>query len=539
MANTKPEKTEPVTPAAPAKKPPEPEPSWRRMSLYDPPASPSSLYDLRTQSEVLARLLVEPDLLQEPFGDLTVSDFGGKVHQSLFRTLLRLSQEGKPFDVTTVAESWGAEKEVADPIAYVSQMLDTVGTDFPSTKLRLRVEKLHSLSHLRQLRFFGETVQRHAESAQTDPHALIEKIEFAVQALRAGYDVNGQLLPYAPRNLARRPDLITLSSVEPQPVPWLWRPYLVYGMLNMLSGDPGAGKTYLALAFAAALTVGKIPYTGEPCLPLDVIYLSTENSPEFVLRARFDALAGDANRLHVLQGVMTGEGPKVRRESVRLSDIATLEAAVKEKKARLLVIDPIQSYLGGEVDLHRSNETRPILDGLATLAQRHKVCILILRHFAKATTGHAIHRGLGSIDLTGAARTELHAGYRDQQRAMVHAKTNIGEIGKSIGYEIGGDGIFRWTGETSITANDLAASGMPQEDRDAVNEAAECLSDLLRGGPKLTNEIFSEMKDLGVSNATVRRAKAKLGVQSRKRSGQRGQFEWVLDGYEEGEVSAS
>lgn len=397
--------------------------------------------------------------------------------------------------------------------------------------IRGRVEKLHRLANLRRLLRFSEAAQRQAQTPQTDPHELIEKLKVALEALSAGYDINGQLLPYAPRKLARRPDLITLASIEARPVPWLWRPYLAYGMLHLLSGDPSAGKTYVALAFAAALTVGKIPYTGQPCEPLDVVYLSTENSAEFVVRPRFDALAGDATRFHCLRGAVTGDGPKERREQVRLSDIPLLEATVKQTKARLLIVDPIQSYLGGEVDLHRSNETRPILDGLATLAERHNACILILRHFAKATTGHAMHRGLGSVDIT--ARSELQVGYRDQQRAIVQVKNNLGEYGKSIGFEINPDGAFRWTGETTITANDLAASGMTEEDRDAVSEAAESLSDMLRGGPKLQSEIFSETREMGISPAAVRRAKKKLGVQHRKKAGKRhGQSEWFLEGCE-------
>ena len=453
----------------------EPRSAWQRLNLYETPPSPSSLCDLRLQGEILSRVLEQPDLLQESFGDLAISDFVGKVHQSLFRTLLKLSQEGRPFDITTVADSWGAQQEVGDPVAYISGLLDT--HDLPASNLRLRVEKLHKLSQLRRLRFMGELLQRHAESAKTEPDLLMEKLSMGVEALRAGYDLNGDMLPYSPRNLARRPDLIRLSSVEAKPVPWLWRPYLSFGMINMLSGEPGSGKTYLALAFAAALTLGKIPFTGDDCFPLDVLYLSIENDPEYVVRPRFDLLEGDVGHFHLLQGAKTGEGSKARRESVRLSDVPLLDAALKETKAKLLVVDPIQSYLGGEVDMHRSNETRPLLDGLAFLARKYQACLLILRHFAKATTGSAINRGLG-------------------RHVLAHAKSNIGPFGKSMGYELCDDGSFHWTGESAITADDLAATGnMTTEDRDAVDESAECLKDMLHRGAKSSRDIFSAMKE--------------------------------------------
>jgi DNA repair protein RadA/Sms len=509
------------------------------LSRFDQPSASSSLYDVRIQSEVLSALLREPSLLRESFGDITISDFGGTLHQSLFRTMLKLTENDEEFDIIAVAEAWKGDKEVGDALSYLSDILAIHNMDFPAPKLRLRVEKLHRLAHLRRLRFLGQVLQRQAENAQADPNALLEKLEIGVGALRSGYDLNGEMLPYTPRNLTRRPDLLKLSSVETKPVPWLWRPYLVYNMINLLSGEPGCGKTWLALAFAAALTIGKIPYLGEPCRPHDVVYLSIENSPEYVVRPRFDSLEGDANRLHVLQGAVTGEGPKARREGVRLSDIPLLDSALKQTNARFLVVDPIQSYLGGEVDMHRSNETRPILDGLSTLAQKYGVCLLILRHFTKSAQGSVLNRGLGSIDLTGAARTELHAGRRDTQSAMVHVKTNIGPIGESLGYELKED-VFRWTGPTSISALDLAASGMAEEDRDAINEAAEYLADTLRGGPKPAGEIFSEAKDMGFSTSTIRRAKLRLTVKSRKKSGEKyGKFEWYMEGWEDGQIPPS
>ena len=115
-----------------------------------------------------------------------------------------------------------------------------------------------------------------------------------------------------------------------------------------------------------------------------------------------------------------------------LSDVPVLDAALEATQAKLMVIDPIQSYLGAGIDLHRSNETRPVLDGLAKLAEKHRCAVLLLRHLSKQSGGKAIHRGLGSIDLTGAVRSELLAGSLPDDptaRALVHVKSNIGAIG--------------------------------------------------------------------------------------------------------------
>jgi RecA-family ATPase len=295
----------------------------------------------------------------------------------------------------------------------------------------------------------------------------------------------------------------------------------------MLSGDPGAGKTFVALAIAAAITVGQTPYANEPRKPADVLYLSAENSPHHVLRPRFDLLGGDPERFHILEGSITGQGDHAVRGSVRLSDVQLLEDALQQTQAQLVIVDPIQSYLGADVDAHRSNETRPVLDGLGRLAEEHGACALMVRHLSKAPTGKAIHRGLGSIDLTGAVRTELLAGSLPDdpsQRALVQVKSNLGQLGKSIGYFIGNDGTFRWTGESQITAGEVLAAESDPEERSEIEEACEFLRDALATGPRKVKELEASS---GVSERTLRRASKRLDVR-RSREGAKGPWLWAL-----------
>lgn len=285
----------------------------------------------------------------------------------------------------------------------------------------------------------------------------------------------------------------------------------------MLSGDPGAGKTFIAQAIAAALTVGHVPSTHQPRPPAHVLYLSVENSPEHVLRPRFDSLGGNPNLFHVVDG------------PVRLSDISFLSSALEQTKAELMVVDPIQSFLGADVDTHRANETRPVMDDLSRLAKEHKCCILLLRHLSKAPTGRAIYRGLGSIDFTGAARTELLAGCSSAdptQYALVHTKSNLGQKGDSLGYAIGAKG-FCWTGESTLTAMDLLSPESSREVGEAVTEAKQFLLSALAHGARIVSEVIADAQQAGISKVTLKRAKKELKVFSSK-NGLSGGWKWSL-----------
>ena len=364
------------------------------------------------------------------------------------------------------------------------------------------------------------------ENRRCSPPLPIKEVK-SIAKSAAGYSVRsaGKTIP------KRRPDIIRLSEVQPAPVNWLWNPYLPMGMLAMLSGDPSSGKTYGSIAIGASFTVGRVPCCDETCEPADVLYLTVENSLAHVLRPRFDSLGGNPDRFHVLRGACSDiEKNKSQFFPVSLSDVDLLEETLQMTKARLVVVDPIQTYLGAGVDSHRSNETRPVLDGLARLAEKHSCCMLLVRHINKASTNRAIHRGLGSIDFTGAVRSELLAGSDPEdpnRRALVHIKSNVGQLGSSVGFVIDDDGL-RWTGESSLTAAAIL-SPEPTADRvSAMKEATEFLTQALAKGTRPAKDLFEQAFAMGISPRTLKRAKANMGVKSQKGSGMDHPWEWLL-----------
>lgn len=317
-----------------------------------------------------------------------------------------------------------------------------------------------------------------------------------------------------------RADVLCLADVEARPVPWLWPRYLAYGMLTMLSGDPSSGKTFLALAIAAALSNGHVPMSGETCEPVSTLYLSHENAAEYVIRPRFDAQRGDATRFHMLKGSICGDGEAAIKAGITLKDVAVLEAALIQTGAKFIIIDPIQSYLGADVDVHRSNETRPVMDGLIALAEKHNVCVLIVRHLSKASGSRAIHRGLGSIDLTGAVRTEMLAGTapgEPNNRALVQIKNNLGVQADSLGYEIVGSEMearLEWRGLSNITAEDLLAPDAVADGKSKTEIAENFIREQLATGPKWQNALE---QGCGCSPRTFQRAAKNVGAEYSRR----------------------
>jgi hypothetical protein len=311
----------------------------------------------------------------------------------------------------------------------------------------------------------------------------------------------------------REPVLTCLADVEPEPVGWLWEPYIPLRKLALLEGDPEAGKTWIALAIAAAVTRGA-PWPGETSRrpAMRVLYLSAEDGKADTLRPRFDMLGGDPRQLYAFDGWREGDqtGP------VSLRDVATVEKAIRQTGATLVIIDPLQAYLGASVDMHRANEVRPVLAALAELAERCGCAIVLIRHLSKAPQDRAIYRGLGSIDFAAAARSILLAGQdpRDpRRRVLLHAKSSLAPRGPSRTYTLDpGDQGLLWGDECTTTPDELFGPMVAGEERSALEEAKDFLREFLAGGPQPAKDVLKEARKAGISEKTLRRAQKDLVI---------------------------
>ena len=322
----------------------------------------------------------------------------------------------------------------------------------------------------------------------------------------------------------RQADLVCLADVEPQPISWLWKDRLAAGTLSILSGDPGSGKTWVALAIAAALSRGREPADvsgsgrADPCT---VLYASTANAAAELVRPRFDSLQGDPAHLVLLRGVLSAGS--AQSASLSLRDTPMLEDALQRTQARLLIIDPLHSYLFA-LDRHRANDTAGAFDSLARLAERHRCCILLVRHLRKRG------RGLAPIELSAAVRTEFLAGSSPDaptRPALVQVKSNLGCLAPSLGYIIDNTGAFSWTGPSTLTPEEVMTdrpigAGLPLR-----KLAAEWLRQYLLDGERLQVKVENAAQHDGICVRTLRRAKFDLGVVSTK-EGVIGHWFWAL-----------
>ena len=306
-------------------------------------------------------------------------------------------------------------------------------------------------------------------------------------------------------------ELIRMSDIQPEEVQWLWYPYIPLGKLTVIQGDPGEGKTTFVLAVIAALTKGEALPEREPLDPVNILYQTAEDGLADTIRPRLDALGADCSRVLVID--------ESERE-LSLSD-ERIRQAMEKTRAKLLVLDPLQAYLGAEVDMHRANEVRPILKRLGSVAEQMGCAVVLIRHLNKMQGQKSGHRGMGSVDFQAAARSVLLVGRTKedpQLRIVVPDKSSLAPEGESIAFTLDPEQGFQWKGYCAYNAEELLG-GSTKQVQTKTMQAEETLRNLL-DKPAPAEEILRRITAVGISERTLMTAKKNLSVLSEKRGAQ-------------------
>jgi putative DNA primase/helicase len=337
------------------------------------------------------------------------------------------------------------------------------------------------------------------------------------------------------------PMLARMADIEAREVRWLWRGRIPLGRITLLVGRPGEGKSFFTMDAAARVSTGSHWPDDGPCERGSVLIISGEDDPADTIRPRLDAHHADVSRVHLLSMVRRiGEDGKPLDMMFSLHDIVALEAALQRlHDCKLIVIDPIGSFLGGDVDAHRDNEVRSILAPVAKLAEKYGPAVLVVAHRRKSAGNIADDLALGSRAFTGIARAVWHL-TRDSEnkarRLLLPGKNNLAREGDGLAFTIAGDPpAIAWERKpVQMSADDALAiendgghkeEAKPGPEPQARKAAEDWLRKLLAGGEVPAAKVKEEAKAAGMNFRTVQRAADELGV-IREKNTFNGGWQW-------------
>lgn len=300
--------------------------------------------------------------------------------------------------------------------------------------------------------------------------------------------------------------IFTFDEVESEEILWLWKPYIALGKITVIQGDPGTGKTTFALAIAALISKKRKMPTGNT-KPVDgnVIFQSGEDSPKDTIKPRLVACKADCSKIAFIES------------DVGL-DLKAVENAIVKTNAKLIVIDPLQAFLSANQDITSTKNMRPLLRELGNVAERTGAALIIIGHMNKNDRAKGIYRGLGSIDITAAARSVLLIGKRkndDNMRFMAQIKNNLTAFGRAVSFSINKKGGVEFHGECDISEDELLSVAGDRKTKYEI--AKETITAMLSDGDRKSNEIYDACMKAGVSTSLMSYTKKQLGIQSVKK----------------------
>ncbi len=305
------------------------------------------------------------------------------------------------------------------------------------------------------------------------------------------------------------------TDISEKSVKWLWYPYIPLGKITIMQGNSGIGKTMLALNIAAVLSKGEpLPGDTQPREPINIIYNTAEDGLGDTIKPRLRSAGADLARINNINE---------RVNTISMTD-ERLEKSVVEVNAKLLILDPIQAYLGTNVDMNKANEVRPIFAQLCRVAEDNECAVVLIGHKGKNQMYSELQSLLGSTDQVAAARSVLTVAKHpnDKMWSLInHTKSSLSARGRSLSFYIDGEGKIIW--------GDFIESEIVHEDKTTkLEQAKQFLLEYLADGEKLQTEILKLAIAQGISERTLNSAKAELKIPSINKKGEGKKSYWVL-----------
>jgi RecA-family ATPase len=309
--------------------------------------------------------------------------------------------------------------------------------------------------------------------------------------------------------------ILPVNQLTATSVAWLWPYRLGLGKPAILDGDPGMGKSFIALDLCARLSTGRAWADGSPSPGSgNALILSGEDSATDTLRPRLEQLGADLGRIFVPRpDDANPDGPLLCLPR----QLDRLEAYVKETDARLLILDPIMAFLDLSILSASDQSVRRALWPLTDLGERYRCTPFLIRHLNKRSGGRAVYRGGGSIGFLAACRSAWLAA-RDPtdpgRCVLAQVKNNLAPPQPSLAYAVRpqpkGPATLTWLGECAFSADELLAR--PPANYHERDRARAFLALFLRDGPRTSREVWAAARKHDLAPRTLRRAKGDLQV---------------------------
>lgn len=346
-----------------------------------------------------------------------------------------------------------------------------------------------------------------------------------------------------------------MDDVETKPVNWLWKDRISLGNITVLGGPPGAGKSFFTCDIASRISRGMGFPDNRSCERGKVLIVTTEDSLEQTISPRLDAHRAVRENIGVIDCIEVLGGKETREINFTLAHADLIAQAIQTTPdIKLLVVDPIGSFIGGDTDSDKDNKVRSILAPVAKIAEDHQVAILLVAHWRKARGETADSMIMGSRAFTGIARTTWHLipdpEERGERKLFLQGKNNLAKLQDGLAFTIEGEGqnssLYWESGAVRLTADQGLAihlnGGKKSRSTPKQDEAEDWLVSFLAGGPVPAAEVIEAADEADIKEKTLRRAKTNLGVKSVK-SEFRGSNVWTLpnanDGHLENTPSAT